>query len=96
MPEFGGFNKSLAREHCQSAIPGTLAIYTLLIDMTPSGPDTIMTAMTEAQKLAHEAKQEITIFTNDQQLYKEAVNFMWVYPEQFNQLNMGGAHVDEL
>ena len=55
-----------------------------------------MTAMTEAQKLAHEAKQEITIFTNDQQLYKVAVNFMWVYPEQFNLLNMGGAHVDEL
>ena len=35
--------------------------------MTPSGPDTIMTAMTEAQKFTHEAKQEIT--TNDQQLY---------------------------
>ena len=52
------------------------------MNMTPSDPDTIITAMAEAQKLTREAKQEITILTNtnDQQLYKVTVDIMWVYP----------------
>ena len=64
-PEFGGFNTKLSREQDQSAQPATRAIYTPLIDMTPTDPDTMMTAMVQAQKLTKECGQEITIFTND-------------------------------
>ena len=46
--------------------------------MTPADPDTMMTAMVQAQKLTKECGQEITIFTNDQQFYKVAVNVTWV------------------
>ena len=64
-PEFGGFNTKLSREQGQSAQPATRAIYTPLIDMTPADPDTMMTAMVQAQKLTKECGQEITIFTNE-------------------------------
>ena len=81
-PEFGGFNTKLAREQGQSAQPATRAIYTPLIDMNPADPDTMMTAMVEAQKLTQQCGQQVIVFTNDQQLYKVAVNVMWVYPEK--------------
>ena len=94
-PEFGGFNTKLSREQGQSAQPATRAIYTPLIDMTPADPDTMMTAMVQAQKLTKECGQEITIFTNDQQLYKVAVNVTWVYRERFSLLipRLGGMHL---
>ena len=94
-PEFGGFNTKLAREQGQSAQPATRAIYTPLIDMNPADPDTMMTAMVEAQKLTQQRGQQVTVFTNDQQLYKVAVNVMWVYPETFSLLvpRFGGMHM---
>ena len=41
-----------------------------------------------------ECGQTITIFTNDQQLYRVAVNVKWVYPERFTQFipRLGGMH----
>ena len=94
-PEFGGFNTKLSREQGQSAQPATRAIYTPLIDMTPADPDTMMTAMVQAQKLTKECGQEITIFTNDQQLYKVAVNVTGVYRDRFSLLipRLGGMHL---
>ena len=83
-PEFGGFNTKLAREQGQSAQPATRAIYTPLIDMTPVDPDTMMTAMVEAQKLTKQCGQKFTVLTDDQQLYKLTVNVMRVYPEKFS------------
>ena len=53
-PEYNGFNGALARNHGHSVKPATTAIYTPLIDMTPSDPDTIMSAMIEAQRLSHQ------------------------------------------
>jgi len=60
-----------------------MAIYTSLIDMTPSDADTIMSVMLEAQRLTNKCGQEITVFTNDQQLYRVAVNVTWVYQQLF-------------
>ena len=54
--------------------------------MTSADPDTMMTAMVQAQKLTNECGQEITIFTNDQQLYKVAVDVTWVYRDGFSLL----------
>ena len=94
-PEFGGFNTKLAKEQGQSAQPAIRAIYTPLIDMTPADPDTMMTALVEAQKLTKQCGQEFTIFTDDQQLYKVAVNVMWVYSEKFSLFvsRLGGMHM---
>ena len=62
--------------------------------MTPSDPDTIMSAMIEAQRLTNACGQMITVFTNDQQLYRVAVNVTWVYPRLFTNCvpRLGGMH----
>ena len=49
--------------------------------MTPSNPDTMMSAMMEAQYLTNEHEQMFTVFTNDQQ--RVAVNITCIYPELF-------------
>ena len=85
----------MCREQDQAVQPETRAVYTPLIDMVPSHPDTIMTAMVESQRLTNSCGQAVTIFTNDQQLYKVAVNVMWVHPEQFVNFipRLGGMHM---
>ena len=82
-PEFAGYNTKLCREQGHASQSATRAIYTPLIDMDPADPDTMLTAMVEAARLTNECGQKITIFTNDQQLYKVAVNITWVYPDRF-------------
>ena len=77
-PEYGGFNTRLSREQCQSVQAATKAVYTPLIDMTPSDPDTMMTAMMEATRLTNDTGQSFTIFTADQQLYRVTVYITWV------------------
>jgi len=52
-PEYNGFNVSLARNQGHSTRPATTAVHTPLIDMTPSDPDTILSAMVEAQRLTN-------------------------------------------
>lgn len=47
--EYGGFNTSISREQGHIVKPATKAMYTPLIDMTPSDPSTMLTAMVEAQ-----------------------------------------------
>ena len=94
-PEFGGFNTQYLREHDQSLNPGTKAMYTPLIDMLPSDPITMMTAMVEAQKLTRQTGQVYTVFTADQQLYRVMINILWVHPEMFHNfiLRLGSMHM---
>ena len=93
-PEYGGFNTRLSREQGQSVRAATKAVYTPLIDMTPSDPDT-MTAMMEAARLTNDTGQSFTIFTADQQLYRVIVDITWVYPDLFTQFipRLGGMHL---
>ena len=49
--------------------------------MVPSHPDTMKSAMFEAQKLTLRCGQTFTVFTDDQQLYRVMFNVMWVHPE---------------
>ena len=54
--------------------PGTKAMYTPLIDMTPSDPTTMMTAIVSAQRVTEETRQVYILFVADQQLYRVMVN----------------------
>ena len=65
-----------------------------LIDMMPSDPDTIMTALHQAQQITSDRGQDYVVFTADLQLYKVAVNILWAYPEQFDNvvIRLGGMH----
>ncbi len=93
--EYGGFNTKMTREEGQSPKPATMALYTPLIDMTPSDPDTMMTAMSEAQRLTKRCGQTYTVFTADQQLYRVMINVMWVHPDRFHNFvpRLGGMHM---
>ena len=94
MPEYHGYNTMISREQGHTVRPATKAVYLLLIDMTPAEPDTMFTAMVEAQRLTNQMGQEYTIFTNDQQLYRVVLNVTWVYPIQFKNFipQLGGMH----
>ena len=93
-PEFNGCNTRHCREAGQYINSKTNADYLPLIDMTPSDPDTIMTAMCKAQAISGKYGQEFTVFTGDLQLNRVAVNIIWAYPEQFDNviLRLGGMH----
>ena len=64
-------------------MPATTIMYTPLIDMVPSDPDTMITEMYEAQWLTVKCGQTFTIFMADQHLYRVLVKVLWVHPELF-------------
>ena len=70
-----------------------MALYLPLIDKNPSHPDSTLSAMVEAERFTKQCGQYITVLTNDQQLYKDAVNVKWVYPERFAYFILGYAYV---
>ena len=88
-PEWNGFNSHLNRDDGHTIIPATP-----LIDMKPSDPDTMLTAMVGEERLVKSTGQDIVVFTCDQQLYKIAVNITWANPERFQNfvLRLGGMH----
>ena len=93
-PEYHGWNMCRARErHCKVQ-PKTRVAFVPLLDMVPSEPDTMLTAITEAMRISRVSGQEWTIFTNDQQLYRVAVHLSWANTDLFKHviLRMGGMH----
>ena len=93
-PEYNRCNTMVTREQGVSMQPKTKAVYFSLNEMTPSNPDTIMTALNEAKRLTKERGQKSVIFTSDQQLYKVAVEVQWAYPREFSDVinRLGGVH----
>ena len=93
-PEFNGCITQICRDQGNSPNFKTKALYMPLIDMTPSDPDTIMTALHQAQQITSDRGQDYVVFTADLQLYRVAVNILWAYPEQFDNvvLRLGGMH----
>jgi hypothetical protein len=76
----------------------TTAMYFPLIDMTPSDPTTMLTAMLKAHAITTDCGQSITVFTADQQLYHVMVHIRWVYPDLFANFvpRLGGMHLGDL
>ena len=63
--------------------------------MSPADPDTMLTAMVEAQELTNSCGQQVTFFTIDEQLHKVAVDITWVYQDRFLNFipRLGGMHL---
>ncbi|MES9884040.1 MAG: hypothetical protein ABW185_24600 [Sedimenticola sp.] len=93
-PEFNGFNTQHVRHAGCGLQPGTRVIYLPMVDMPPAEPDTMLTSMFEVKRITEEAGQKYTIFTNDQQLYKIAVEMTWYNPDEFQNFipRLGGMH----
>ena len=94
-PEYSGYNTKLCREQGHSLQPKTKIVYLPLIDMPPSDPATILTAMVKAQQISQDVGQEYVVFTCDQQLYRVALKVKWSNPERFDNvyLRLGGMHL---
>ena len=95
-PEYSGFNTKLCRETKVQKGYKTNAMYTPLIDLKPSEPTTMLTAMYEAQRLTELTGQKYTVLTCDQQLYKILVDIKWAFPDTFQSFVLRYAFVNEL
>ena len=92
---FSGFNTKLTRMQGGGLKPRTKAMYTPLIDMTPSDPTTMKSAMLEDKRLTKKAGQATTLFTADLQLYRVGLIVQWAYRELFGEdfiLRLGVMH----
>ena len=95
VPEFNGFNTAETRRQGQSIQLKSNTEYTPLIDMSPSDPDTMMSALVQAQNISSGTGQDFVIFTCDLQLYKVAQKILWAYPKKIENviLRLGGMHL---
>ena len=93
-PEFNWYNTQICRDQGHLPKFKTKAMYMPLINMMPSDPDTIMTALRQAQQITSDRGQDYIGLTADLQLYRVAVNILLAYPEQFDNvvLRLGGMH----
>ena len=95
-PEFGGFNTKLTRMEGQGLKLRTKAMYTTLIDMTPSDPTTMTSAMLEAKRLTKKESWSSNnfIYCRSSTLLCGS-QFTVAYPELFDEdfiLRLGGMH----
>ena len=90
--EYNGYNTRITRVERVAMKPKTRAVYLPLINMPPSDPDTIMTALHETKQ---KRGQKNTIFTCEEQLYKVAVEMKWAHPNDFSEVifRLGGMHM---
>ena len=70
VPDFAGYNTKQMRESGQIMKTKSKSIFRPLINKTPSDPSTMLTAMRDIEDASHQAGQQVTIFTCDQQLYE--------------------------
>ena len=66
--------------------PKTKVVCLPLIDMKPSDPDTMLTAMMRVKELTAQTGQTFSVLTCDQQLYRVAVQISWDQPETFKDM----------
>ena len=92
----GRIHKYVQTKAIHSNLRQKQCTYMPLIDMTPSDPDTIMTALHQAQQITSDRGQDHIVLTADLQLYRVAVNILWAYPEQFDNqvLRLGGINTE--
>lgn len=92
--EYGGHITRVAREQDHVIRPATTTRYRPLIDLNPSDPSTIKTALLEAQSLTTDCGQQFVVITADQQLYKVILDNIWATPEIFSNIfpRLGGLH----
>lgn len=65
--DYNSFNTQRSRDYGQSLKSKSKVVFIPLLDPTPSGPSTMLTAMAEAAITFRETGQFVTVFTADQQ-----------------------------
>ena len=84
--DFNGYNTREAQMARQSTKPKTNVFYRPLIGKTPSDPSTVLTVMTDTERICNAAWQDFAILTSDQQLYRVMVDITWSNPTRWQLL----------
>ena len=94
IPEYSSFNTQFAREADVRLHPATHVTYMSLINMNPEEPDIMLTTMKLVKSQSEQARQEHSVFTNDQQLFKIATQIPWHKPDEWKDFFpiLGGMH----
>ena len=74
---------NVAHDQCHTVRPATDTRYRLLLDLKPSDPSTVKTAMVEAQLLSSDCGQQFVVITANQQIYKVILDNIWATQEVF-------------
>ena len=92
--EYGGYLTKVARDQYHTVRPATDTRYRPLLDIKPSDPSTVKTAMVEAQLLSSNCGQQFVVITADQQIYKVILDNIWATPDVFSNVypRLGGLH----
>ena len=92
--EHNGYNTRLCREAGMTPEPKSAVRYLPLINMTPSDPDCINTAVAHGVKITYDSNQNIMVITCDQQLYKVVVDLTFHTPALLSEVVavLGGMH----
>ena len=95
IPEYFGYSTKERTEKGVSQGKKTKRMYTPIIDLTPSDPSRMVTAVVEGERLTNMTGQIKAIFTADEQLYKVLVDIKWAYPDRFRHFIpcLGGMHL---
>ena len=94
VPDFAGCNTKQMRESGQIRKTKSKLIFRPLINKTPSDPSTMLTVMCDIEDASHQAGQQVTVFTYDQQLYQVIMDIIWEDPVRWKHLHprIGGMH----
>ena len=94
VPDFAGYNTKQMRESGQIMKTKSKLIFRPLINKTPLDPSTMLTAMYDIEDASHQAGQQVTVFTCDQQLYRVIRDIIWEDLVRWKHLypRIGGMH----
>ena len=94
VPDFAGYNTKQMRESGQIMKTKSKLIFRPLINKTLSDPSTMLTAMCDIEDASHQAGQQVTVFTCDQQLYRVIMDIIWEDPVRWKHFypRIGGMH----
>ena len=96
VPDYVGFNTSIAGESGQLMKAKTKVQFQPLMDRTPSDPSSILTAMIEGEEATTKAGQEVTVFTADQQLYRVMFDITWSDPQRWSKFGQNSFQLYEI
>jgi len=93
-PDYNGYNTRFCREAGMSTAPKSAVVYLPLIDMKPSDPTTVLTAITKGFEVTRNSNQDILVLTCDQAIYKIVVDIVFHQPVLMTTIVpiLGGTH----
>lgn len=94
MPEFNGYNTRICRETGMAPAPKSAYSYLPLLDMKPTDPTAVLTAITRGMEVTRDANQDVLVITADAAIFKIIVDISFHQPNLMGDMValLGGMH----